>query len=118
MTDTKQPEALRLADELLFAGRFAYESEDVAARRRINRNSQAAAELRRLHEENKSLLAANRDSTNHFDALMSDHKKLHKVNVELLAALKVLVENGGIGSEDMFDDAREAIAKAEGSGNV
>lgn len=31
---------------------------------------------------------------------------------ELLEALKVLVENGGIGSEDMFDDARAAIAKA------
>lgn len=35
---------------------------------------------------------------------------------ELLEALKVLVANGGIGSEDMFDDAREAIAKAEGEG--
>ena len=58
MTDTKQPEALRLADELLFAGRFAHESEDVAARRRINRNSQAAAELRRLHEVNAGLLEA------------------------------------------------------------
>jgi hypothetical protein len=55
MTDTK-PEALRLADELLFAGRFAHESEDVAARRRINRNSQAATELRRLHEVNAELL--------------------------------------------------------------
>jgi len=85
MTDTKQPEALRLADELLFAGRFAYETEDGAARRRIARNFKAATELRRLHE----------------------------VNAELLEALKVLVENGGIGSEDMFDDARAAIAKAE-----
>ena len=33
---------------------------------------------------------------------------------ELLEALKVLVANGGIGSEDMFDDARAAIAKATG----
>ena len=33
---------------------------------------------------------------------------------ELLAALKVLVENGGIGPESMFDDARAAIAKATG----
>lgn len=55
---TDQPVALRLADELLFAGRFAYESEDVAARRRINRNSEAAAELRRLHKVNLNLIAA------------------------------------------------------------
>ena len=32
----------------------------------------------------------------------------------LLAALQVIVDAGGIGSEDMFDDAREAIAKARG----
>ena len=32
---------------------------------------------------------------------------------DLLEALKVFVDNGGIGSEDMFDDARAAIAKAE-----
>ena len=47
------------------------------------------------------------------DALMADHKKLQGVNQELFEALKVLVANGGIGSEDMFDDARTAIAKAE-----
>ena len=34
---------------------------------------------------------------------------------ELLEALKVLVENGGIGPEQMFHDARAAIAKATGS---
>lgn len=33
---------------------------------------------------------------------------------ELLEALRVLVENGGIGPESMFDDARAAIAKATG----
>lgn len=33
---------------------------------------------------------------------------------ELLASLQVLVENGGIGPESMFDDAREAIFKATG----
>jgi molybdopterin-biosynthesis enzyme MoeA-like protein len=73
MIDTKQPEALRLADELDCASR-----EDAPVHT-------AADELRRLHE----------------------------VNVELLEALKVLVANGGIGPEDMFDDARAAIAKAE-----
>ena len=33
---------------------------------------------------------------------------------ELLEALKVLVENGGIGPEQMFHDARAAIKKATG----
>jgi hypothetical protein len=79
----KNPAALRLADELLFAGRFAHESEDVAARRRINRNSQAAAELRRLHE----------------------------VNQELLEALKLAETFVGFGKE--LDQIHEAIAKAE-----
>ncbi|MFY8182601.1 MAG: hypothetical protein ACOVKL_00130 [Polynucleobacter sp.] len=75
MTDTKQPEALRLADALVCTSV-------------IYPRAQAANELRRLHEENESLLAANRDSTNHFDALMADHKKLHEVNQELIEALK------------------------------
>ena len=69
----KQPEALRLADELV--------ETPFQSTRYI-----AAAELRRLHE----------------------------VNQELLEALKVLVENGGIGPEQMFHDARAAIAKATG----
>ena len=55
---TKQPEALRLADELLFAGRLAHETEEAAAKRRIHRNSEAAKELRRLHEVNQKLLEA------------------------------------------------------------
>jgi hypothetical protein len=76
MTDTKQPEALRLADE-------SDNDEWIAGTNQWR--EEAAAELRRLHE----------------------------VNAELLEALKVLVANGGIGSEDMFDDARAAIAKAE-----
>lgn len=33
---------------------------------------------------------------------------------DLLAALEVLVENGGIGPRGMFDDASWAIAKAKG----
>lgn len=44
-----------------------------------------------------------------------------KANAALIAAapdmyeaLKVLVENGGIGPESMFDDARAALAKAGG----
>ena len=110
MTDTKQPEALRLADEL--------ESFCVDAP-----VFQAADELRRLHEVNESLLAANRDSTNHFDALMADHKKLHEVNAELLEALQGLDEaycrsHTGLTKEERQEDhmrslkAQKAILKA------
>ena len=89
----KQPEALRLADELLFAGRFAYESEDVAARRRINRNIEASAELRRLHEVNQELL-------------------------EVLQNLCEAADNGHVASySNLWDDAKAAIAKAEGESN-
>jgi dihydropteroate synthase len=49
---------------------------------------------------------------NHWEAA-AELRRLYGVNQELLEALKVLVANGGIGSEDMFDDARAAIAKAE-----
>jgi hypothetical protein len=86
MTDTK-PEALRLADELLFAGRFAYETEDGAARRRIARNFKVATELCRLHE----------------------------VNAELLEALKAMCQSTIEDSfnESAFVKANAAIAKAE-----
>ena len=57
------------------------------------------------------------------DAIFHDDKRLpgvmedaHLISAapELLEALKVLVENGGIGPEQMFHDARAAIAKATG----
>lgn len=86
---TDQPKALRLADELLFAGRFAHEHEDAAARRRINRNSEAAKELRRLHEVNQKLL-------------------------EVLQNLCKAADNGHVASySNLWDDAKAAIAKAE-----
>ena len=57
------------------------------------------------------------------DAIFHDDKRIPGVMAdarliaaapELLEALKVLVENGGIGPEQMFHDARTAIAKATG----
>jgi len=70
------------------------------------------AEIRRLHKENERLLAANRDSTNHFDALMADHKKLQGVNGELLAALEYCAGSSYI--TDVHEVATEALAKAKG----
>jgi len=86
---TDQPKALRLADELLFAGRFAHEHEDAAARRRIHRNSEAVKELRRLHEVNQKLL-------------------------EVLQNLCKAADNGHVASySNLWGDAKAAIAKAE-----
>lgn len=45
----------------------------------------------------------------------ADLTDAQKAAPELLAALQVLVDNGGIGPESMFHDARDAIAKATGS---
>ena len=114
MTDTKQPEALRLAD------RFADITDwwDFDARTWIPRTE---AELRRLHEENERLLAANRDSSRHFDSLMADHKKLNEVNGELVEVLNKCLRHGsGIMSDDprsylpltILNNARETLAKA------
>jgi hypothetical protein len=104
MIDTK-PEALRLAEMI---------EDDMSC---IS-DDEIAKELRRLHEVNESLLAANKDSTNHFDALMADHKKLHEVNQELLEALKAMVKDFDgcyAEGEPAMIKAQAAIAKAEGS---
>ena len=100
MTDTKQPEALRLAKFIDELWMLCGEDADIVS-----------AELRRLHEENESLLAANRDSTNHFDALMADHKKLHEVNAELLKS--ALLFQDYMKFMDAGDDVKGMLAFAE-----
>jgi predicted nuclease with TOPRIM domain len=111
MTDTVQPSQLQDAWKQLL------EQKDADLVR-------LQEELRRLHEENESLLTANRDSTNHFDALMADHKKLHEVNQELIEALKQTMSWIDNWSPEFTydpdwsnheDKAKAAIAKAEGS---
>jgi len=113
MTDKKQPEALRLAD------RFADITDwwDFDARTWIPRTE---AELRRLHEQNEALCAANEDTLNHFYTLMADHKKLHSLNQELLEALKAIAREtccawtSGASGTRAYRIAQVAIAKAEG----
>ena len=107
---TKQPEALMLADELTFHGRFAHESEGAAAIRRCKRNSQAAAELRRLHEEVKC-------EERRFNDLWEQFAALDKVNQELLEALKEIADwtdRYTSAGHPISTVARAAIAKATG----
>ena len=87
-SDMTQPEALRLAAAICDYSRYGSESEQVAKLRRMKADTEAAAELRRLHE----------------------------VNQELLAALKWLLadaEDCGGYSLAIHDIARAAIAKGE-----
>ena len=55
---SEQPKALALADDLEFHGRYGAETEEGAARRRVKRNAESAAELRRQHAEIERLREA------------------------------------------------------------
>jgi hypothetical protein len=111
--NTQQPEALRLADALDCHDHIGM--------------SKAAAELRRLHEENK--LLHERHSFNN-----KEFVRLHSVNADLLEALKWMVANDDTNEGDDpverlggqswneynsywingLNKARAAIAKATG----
>jgi len=103
MTD-KQPEALRLADVLDDEGDSWWDE-------------QAAAELRRLHEENQQWQEKCNTYIQIHDAVVKDNERLHEMNAELVEALKTCewVDDGGYGHAE-YDPAKVAAAleKAEG----
>ena len=109
---TKQPEALRLATELTTAVRQSFEDEQVilVARWFVE---DAAAELRRLHDETQYMNQAGIQQAG--EVIM-----LEKQNAELLAALKDLeagyerLKDQGYPVSDCQKQARAAIAKATG----
>jgi hypothetical protein len=125
MTDTKQPEALRLADTLEHEYKFVVveRSDKNGDRITVDANIDSVIlELRRLNEVNQqweikaATWLASPEAAQKLEGyreLAQRVNQLESLNAELVEALKVLVANGGIGSEDMFDDARAAIAKAE-----
>ena len=93
---TKQPTALRLAD--------AIDYPDVLL------GNEAAAELRRLHQSEK-------EGWRYAAELEQDRKRLHEMNVELLATLDKLARLGNgerYGNSTGNKIAQEAIAKATG----
>lgn len=62
-----RPEALRLAEAIDPLTRYSLDNLTCSA---------AAAELRRLHEENQRLLAANKDCIDHFEQIKADYDSL------------------------------------------
>ena len=76
---TTQPEALRLADAICDYSRYGHETEQVAKLRRIKADTEAAAELRRLHKVNTELLDALR--------LSADHAYWRDIEAQIRAAI-------------------------------
>lgn len=67
----EQPEALRLAYAICDYSRYwQIESEQVAKLRRMKVDTEAAAELRRLHQVNQELLAALKEAN---ACILGDH---------------------------------------------
>ena len=97
MTD-KQPEALRLADELK-----SYVGRPVC--------TEAAAELRRLHERETELAARLGETIPALEEAAAELDRLHELNVELVEALKTIaLFNPGTVTHEW---AKAALAKAE-----
>ena len=86
----KQPEALRLADDLVkhLGGNTAH---------------QAADELRRLHQ-------SEREGWRYANELEQERNRLHEVNAELVEACKAALSD----DKPYIEKCRAAIAKATG----
>lgn len=102
---TEQPEALRIAEELL----ALFGPTEIDER--------AAAELRRLHERETELAARLGETIPALEEAAAELDRLHELNVELVEALKTCewVDDGGYGHAE-YDPAKvaAALAKAEG----
>ena len=105
MTD-KQPEALLYAD--ILANKIPS----------IECLEKAAAELRRLHEENQQWQEKCNTYIQIHDAVVKDNDRLYALNAELVEALKYMMEwqvkNVNKWHNSAYDNAIEALAKAEG----
>ena len=109
MTD-KQPEALRLADVLDDEGDSWWDE-------------QAAAELRRLHEENQQWQEKCNTYIQIHDAVVKDNERLHEMNAELVEALEKALyglkyhtsQTGSLRlTNGVMQVVNDALAKAEG----
>lgn len=109
MTD-KQPEALRLADVLDDEGDSWWDE-------------QAAAELRRLHEENQQWQEKCNTYIQIHDAVVKDNERLHEMNAELVEALEKALyglkyhtsQTGSLRlTNGVMQVINDALAKAEG----
>lgn len=103
MTD-KQPEALRLADELDGNLIAVANGEMKLTKFSIEPISKAAAELRRLHQ-------SEREGWRYANELEQERKRLHEVNTELVEALSWFV------AAVELSKASYALAKAQGENN-
>lgn len=113
----EQPEALRLADKLEDDQQgIDLGAEGMGWGPSATARTQAAAELRRLHQ-------SEREGWRYADELEQERQRLHGVNAEMFAELKYIAyANPKTWYEEMRDQfqqwaqsrARAAIAKAEG----
>jgi len=85
-----QPEALRLADELDRLESIGWGGDQADLTKYSEEQAElAAAELRRLHEENERLRINRMKS---LAKLLDKTKRLHQVNQELVEALETIAE--------------------------
>lgn len=109
--DNTQPEAIKLAEWLETSPN--------------TRDKKGAAELRRLHEENQTLIEKAQAYQDIHDAVVNDNDSLYALNRELVEALEDM-NNGlkyirethgdlyGVGWDRAQDKAEAALLKAQG----